>query len=140
MSMLSKSRLGVCQLKLECGGSKAERYYETEDAVGREEGSLTDICTHDEGKEIARGEARATTRRGLLGISLVVITFTSEVGRFSHHRLRPARSTRGLTIFPLLQSSQARQRSAKHRVESAWFNPLGAKYIDAYIILSALVT
>ena len=101
MSMLSKSRLGVCQLKLECGGSKAERYYETEDAVGREEGSLTDICTHDEGKEIARGEARATAGRGLLRISLVVITFTSEVGCFSHHRLRPARSTRGLTISPL---------------------------------------
>ena len=101
--MLSKSRLGVCQLKLECGGSRAERYYETEDAVGREEGSLTDIRTHDEGKEIARGEARAATGRGLLRISLVVITFTSEVGRFSHHRLQPARSTRGLTIFPLLQ-------------------------------------
>lgn len=88
MSMLSKSRLGVCQPKLECGGS-----YETEDAVGREEGSLTDIRTHDEGKDLARGEARAATGRGLLGISLVVTTFTSEVGRFSHHRLRAARST-----------------------------------------------
>jgi hypothetical protein len=53
-----------------------------EDAVGQEEGILTDIRTHDEGKEIARGEAKAATGRGLLGISLVVTTVTSEVGRF----------------------------------------------------------
>lgn len=116
-----------------------------EDAVGREEGILTDIRTHDEGKEIARGEAKAATGRGLLGISLVVTTVTSEVGRFSHHRLRPTVQPAARQILPPLFASSPVPLPAKpgngqrNTGKSAWFNPLGAKRIDAYIILSALV-